>query len=131
MCMKMETIHHEMKLQSANVNLRLVSVKVFSVSANTYYSVNEFILLRNNNNHYYYYYYSTLASLLIAVHSFLSCAFILHRLIPRAFISSSTSSSHLNFGLTKKWLTDCNHVSVSFHIWFCVCICVYILYIWK
>jgi hypothetical protein len=27
----------------------------------------------------------TLASLLIAVHSFLSCAFILHRLVPRAF----------------------------------------------
>jgi hypothetical protein len=41
----------------------------------------------------------TLASLLIAVHLFLSYAFILHRLIPRAFISSSTSSSHLNFCL--------------------------------
>jgi hypothetical protein len=38
----------------------------------------------------------TLASLLIAVHSFLSCAFILHR---RVFISSSTSFSNLNYGL--------------------------------
>jgi hypothetical protein len=40
-----------------------------------------------------------LASLRIANHSFLSCALILHRFIPRAFISASTSSNHLSLGL--------------------------------
>jgi hypothetical protein len=47
-----------------------------------------------------------LASLTIADHSFLSCALILRLLIPRAFVSASTSSSHLRLGLYAASPTD-------------------------